>query len=118
MIHPVILCGGSGTRLWPLSLKKKPKPFLPLTGETSLFEQATSRLAGDARFGEPLIVAGAAHQDIITEQMTDQPHRLIIEPAAKNTAPAIGLAAAMLDPDAIMLVCPSDHYIFYVNVKK
>jgi len=111
VIHPVILCGGSGTRLWPLSLKKKPKPFLPLTGETSLFEQATNRTANDLRFSDPVIVAGTAHQALITQQMAGTPHRLIIEPHAKNTAPAIALAAALLDPDAIMLVCPSDHHI-------
>lgn len=111
MITPVILCGGSGTRLWPLSLKAVPKPFLPLIGEASLFEQATSRVANDPRFGEPVIVAGAAHRELITQQMGDQPHTIIIEPAAKNTAPAIALAAALLDRDAIMLVCPSDHYI-------
>ena len=111
VIHPVILCGGGGTRLWPLSLKSKPKPFLPLIGDTSLFEQAIGRLADDPRFAQPIIVAGSAHQELIAEQMADAPHRLIIEPAAKNTAPAIGLAAALLDPSDIMLVCPSDHYI-------
>jgi mannose-1-phosphate guanylyltransferase len=111
VIHPVILCGGGGTRLWPLSLKARPKPFLPLIGDTSLFEQAVGRLAEDPRFAQPIIVAGSAHQTLIEEQMADAPHRLIIEPAAKNTAPAIGLAAALLDPADIMLVCPSDHYI-------
>lgn len=111
MIHPVILCGGGGTRLWPLSLKTKPKPFLPLIGDTSLFQQAIARMSGDARFADPIIVAGAAHQDIITAQLDGASHRLIIEPTARNTAPAIALAAAVLDPDDIMLVCPSDHYI-------
>jgi len=111
VIHPVILCGGGGTRLWPLSLKRRPKPFLPLIGQTSLFEQAIARVADDPRFADPIIVAGPAHQDLITQQMHGAPHRLIIEPAAKNTAPAIALAATLLDPDDIMLVCPSDHYI-------
>lgn len=111
VIHPVILCGGGGTRLWPVSLKAKPKPFLPLVSEESLFEQATQRLAGDERFAEPIIVAGPAHQELITQQMAGAPHRLIIEPAAKNTAPAIALAAMLLPPDDVMLVCPSDHYI-------
>jgi len=110
-IHPIILCGGSGTRLWPVSIKARPKPFLPLIGETSLFEQACSRVAQDPRFADPIIVAGAVHEGLIAEQMGSAPHRLIIEPAAKNTAPAIALAAAVLEPDAIMLVCPSDHYI-------
>lgn len=111
MIHPIILCGGSGTRLWPMSVKARPKPFLPLVGDTSLFEQACSRVADDARFADPVIVAGEAHEALITEQMGAASHRLIIEPAARNTAPAIALAAAVLEPDAIMLVCPSDHYI-------
>jgi mannose-1-phosphate guanylyltransferase/mannose-1-phosphate guanylyltransferase/mannose-6-phosphate isomerase len=111
-IHPVILCGGSGTRLWPVSRKARPKPFLPLVSEQTLFEQAVARVAGDDRFAPPMVVAGAAHADLITAQLGDAPGaRLVIEPAAKNTAPAIALAAALLPEDAVMLVCPSDHHI-------
>ncbi|MDZ4140158.1 MAG: sugar phosphate nucleotidyltransferase, partial [Erythrobacter sp.] len=111
-IHPVILCGGSGTRLWPVSRKAVPKPFLPLVSDETLFEQAVRRVAGDTRFAAPLVVAGAAHADLITAQLGDNPGaRLVIEPAARNTAPAIALAAALLPPDAVMLVCPSDHHI-------
>lgn len=111
-IHPVILCGGSGTRLWPVSRKPMPKPFLPLVSEETLFEQAVRRVAGDDRFAPPLVVAGAAHADLITAQLGDAPGaRLVIEPAAKNTAPAIALAAALLPAGAVMLVCPSDHHI-------
>lgn len=111
-IHPVILCGGSGTRLWPVSRKALPKPFLPLVSGSTLFEQALGRVAGDARFAAPMVVAGADHADLITAQWGDVPGaRLVIEPAAKNTAPAIALAAALLPADAIMLVCPSDHHI-------
>ncbi|MEM1196159.1 MAG: sugar phosphate nucleotidyltransferase [Pseudomonadota bacterium] len=111
-IHPVILCGGSGTRLWPLSRKTKPKPFLPLVGEKTLFEQAATRVAGDDRFAAPIIVAGEAHCDLIEEQLAGiDDFRLIVEPEGKNTAPAIALAAAQLPSDAIMLVCPSDHHI-------
>jgi mannose-1-phosphate guanylyltransferase/mannose-1-phosphate guanylyltransferase/mannose-6-phosphate isomerase len=111
-IHPVILCGGSGTRLWPLSRKAVPKPFLPLVGEETLFEQAVRRVAGDDRFAPPMVVAGAAHGDLIVAQWGDTPGaRLVVEPAAKNTAPAIALAAALLPEDAVMLVCPSDHHI-------
>lgn len=111
-IHPVILCGGSGTRLWPVSRKAVPKPFLPLVSDETLFEQAVRRVAGDTRFAAPLVVAGAAHADLITAQLGDTPGaRLVIEPAARNTAPAIALAAALLPPDAVMLVCPSDHHI-------
>jgi mannose-1-phosphate guanylyltransferase/mannose-1-phosphate guanylyltransferase/mannose-6-phosphate isomerase len=112
VIHPVILCGGSGTRLWPVSRKARPKPFLPLVSEQTLFEQAVARVAGDDRFAPPMVVAGAAHADLITAQLGDTPGaRLVIEPAAKNTAPAIALAAALLPADAVMLVCPSDHHI-------
>lgn len=112
MIHPVILCGGSGTRLWPVSRKAVPKPFLPLVSEETLFEQAVRRVAGDDRFAAPMVVAGAAHAALITAQLGDAPGaRLVIEPAAKNTAPAIALAAALLPEDAVMLVCPSDHHI-------
>ena len=114
-IHPVILCGGSGTRLWPYSLKQKPKPFLPLIGETTLFEQAVGRVSGDDRFADPIVVAGAKHCDLIEEQIANVSgtggHSLIVEPIGRNTAPAIALAAARLPSDAIMLVCPSDHHI-------
>lgn len=110
-IHPVILCGGSGTRLWPLSRKALPKPFLPLVSQETLFEQAVGRVAGDPRFAAPIVVAGAAHGDLITAQMHGAKHRLVVEPCARNTAPAIALAAALLPPDDIMLVCPSDHHI-------
>lgn len=110
-IHPVILCGGSGTRLWPASRKACPKPFLKLLGEETLFEQAVGRVAEDARFAAPIIVAGEHHSALIEAQMHGGEHRLVIEPAARNTAPAIALAAALLDPDDLMLVCPSDHHI-------
>ena len=111
-IHPVILCGGSGTRLWPVSRKATPKPFLPLVSEETLFEQAVRRVAGDDRFAAPMVVAGAAHADLIIAQLGSTPGaRLVIEPEAKNTAPAIALAAALLPEDAVMLVCPSDHHI-------
>lgn len=111
-IHPVILCGGSGTRLWPRSRKHRPKPFLPLLGDRTLFQQSLDRAADPLRFAPPLIVAGAAHCGLIEEQAGNRDgSRLIVEPAAKNTAPAIALAAHALPPEAVMLVCPSDHHI-------
>ncbi|MFO6446262.1 mannose-1-phosphate guanylyltransferase [Erythrobacter sp. NE805] len=111
-IHPVILCGGSGTRLWPMSRQALPKPFLPLLGEETLFEQALRRVADGAHFAPPIIVAGAAHAELVTAQLGNRSGaRLVIEPAAKNTAPAIALAAALLPEDAVMLVCPSDHHV-------
>ena len=95
-----------------MSRKALPKPFLPLVSEETLFEQALARVAGDTRFAAPIVVAGAAHADLVTAQLGNAPGaRLVIEPEAKNTAPAIALAAALLPEDAVMLVCPSDHHV-------
>ncbi|WP_420384130.1 mannose-1-phosphate guanylyltransferase [Novosphingobium sp.] len=111
-IVPVILCGGSGTRLWPRSRKSKPKPFLPLIGETTLFAATALRCSRDAGFADPVVVAGAAHVRLVEGQLPSaSAGSIIVEPEAKNTAAAIALAAARLPADAIMLVCPSDHYI-------
>lgn len=111
-IHPVILCGGSGTRLWPSSRKDKPKPFLPLVGERTLFEATLDRCADSARFAPVTVVTGAAHLPLVESQLGDARQAgIIVEPAAKNTAAAIALAAARLPEDAVMLVCPSDHHI-------
>lgn len=111
-IHPVILCGGSGTRLWPFSRKHAPKPFLPMLGDDTLFQRALLRVADSALFAAPMIVASAEHVPLIEAQVpAGTAYRLVVEPAARNTAPAIGLAAALLPDDAIMLVCPSDHHI-------
>ncbi len=111
-IHPVILCGGSGTRLWPRSRKSMPKPFLPLVGDRTLFEATLDRCRDPDLFAPPVIVTGAAHLPHVTAQIGTAPGAsIIVEPEAKNTAPAIALAAARLPEDAIMLVCPSDHHI-------
>jgi mannose-1-phosphate guanylyltransferase len=109
-VHPVILCGGGGTRLWPRSRLAKPKPFLPLLGKQSLFEATLARCGDPELFAQPVIVAGKAHVDHVRAQAGSEA-TVIVEPAARNTAPAIGLAAALLPQDAIMLVCPSDHHI-------
>ncbi len=113
-ITPVILCGGSGTRLWPVSRKSYPKQFARLTGEESLFQASVRRLSG-AGFGAPLIVTGDPFRFIVTEQLAateTDPLGILIEPEGRNTAPAILAAALWLaakDPDALMLVAPSDH---------
>ncbi|WP_209346801.1 mannose-1-phosphate guanylyltransferase [Pontixanthobacter sp. CEM42] len=112
MIHPVILCGGSGTRLWPLSRVDKPKPFLPLVGKRSLFEQTLDRCVNEVIFAAPTIVTVEKHLDHVEGQLGEAAGAsIIVEPMGKNTAPAIALAALRLPEDAIMLVCPSDHYI-------
>jgi len=116
-ITPVILCGGSGTRLWPRSRADKPKPFLPLVGDNTLFEATVGRCGDDALFNPPLVVTGRKHLDHVEAQLAAAPGAenskwgVIVEPSARNTAAAIALAALRLDPDAIMLVCPSDHHI-------
>ena len=114
-ITPVILCGGNGTRLWPLSRPDRPKPFLPLLGEQSLFEETLARVADSTLFAAPLIVAGAAHVALIEEQLAGRAAHIIVEPAARNTAPAIALAAHWIAMNrregSPMLVCPSDHHI-------
>ena len=115
-IHPVLLCGGSGTRLWPLSRKSYPKQFSNLVGDESLFQASSRRLSG-AGFAPPVVVTGSDFRFIVTEQLAEagiDPGAILIEPSARNTAPAI-LAAALViareDPEALMLVAPSDHVI-------
>jgi mannose-1-phosphate guanylyltransferase len=112
LIYPVILCGGSGTRLWPRSRAVKPKPFLPLIGQTTLFEQSTLRCSAAAGFAPPVVVTGTAHLDHVEAQLGGNADaEIIVEPSARNTAAAIALAALRLPEQAIMLVCPSDHHI-------
>ncbi|MEL6570941.1 MAG: mannose-1-phosphate guanylyltransferase/mannose-6-phosphate isomerase [Pseudomonadota bacterium] len=115
MIYPVILCGGSGTRLWPVSRKAYPKQFVPLIGDDSLYQQTLKRLSGPA-FAEPLIMTGDDFRFMAMEQAGDiglSDARVYIEPMARDTAPAILTAALLLkdQPDAKMLVAPSDHVI-------
>ena len=115
-IHPVLLCGGSGTRLWPLSRKSFPKQFSALTGDESLFQASARRFAA-AGFGAPLVVTGSDFRFIVTEQLGEivlPPAAVLIEPEGRNTAAAVLAAALALDaahPGALMLVAPSDHVI-------
>ncbi|WP_233557261.1 mannose-1-phosphate guanylyltransferase/mannose-6-phosphate isomerase [Gemmobacter lutimaris] len=116
VVHPVLLCGGSGTRLWPLSRKSYPKQFAPLTGAESLFQASARRLAGPG-FAAPLVVTASDFRFIVLEQLAQietAPAALLIEPAPRNTAPAILAAALWLaadDPGALLLVAPSDHVV-------
>lgn len=116
MIHPVLLCGGSGTRLWPTSRQSFPKQFARLMGEESLFQSSATRLSGEG-FAAPLIVTGDPFRFIVTEQLAGvslAAAATLIEPEGRNTAPAVlasALWAAERDPDAILIVAPSDHVI-------
>lgn len=116
MIHPVLLCGGSGTRLWPLSRKSYPKQFARLIGDESLFQASARRLSGEG-FAPPLIVTGDPFRFIVTEQLAQvemAPKGILIEPEGRNTAPAVLAAALCLaaeDKGALMLIAPSDQVI-------
>jgi len=117
MIVPVILAGGSGTRLWPLSRQLYPKQFLPLVSGRTLFQETVLRLSESPDIMSPIIVCNEDHRFMVAEQMREkslQPSRIILEPIGKNTAPAAYIAAhaAMeMHPDAVLLVLPADHHI-------
>lgn len=116
MITPILLCGGSGTRLWPLSRKSYPKQFVPLVGDETLFQASARRLSG-AGYAPALVLTASDFRFIVTEQLQEaglDPGAILIEPSARNTAPAILAAAlhlAATDPQALMLVAPSDHVV-------
>ena len=115
-IVPVILAGGAGTRLWPLSRPDRPKQFLPLFQDRSLFQNAALRMHGRAEFAPPLIVCHAEHRFIAAEQLRAvgvEPRGIIVEPDGRNTAPAAAIAALALAErgEAYMLLLPADHVI-------
>ncbi|WP_242893183.1 mannose-1-phosphate guanylyltransferase/mannose-6-phosphate isomerase [Stenotrophomonas maltophilia] len=116
IIQPVILSGGSGTRLWPLSRESYPKQFLPLAGEETMLQATWQRVAPIASRG-PLVIANEEHRFVAAEQLHQvgaEPAAIILEPMGRNTAPAIAVAAleATRDgADALLLVLPSDHVI-------
>lgn len=129
MINPVILSGGSGTRLWPMSRTLYPKQLLNLLGRDSLLQQTVHRVADGASFAPPLVVANEEHRFIIAEQLREVgivPRAMLLEPVGRNTAPAACVAALALtetEADPLMLVMPSDHKIgdpdaFFAAVKR
>ena len=116
-IYPVILSGGSGTRLWPQSRTSYPKQFLPLVSDQSRLQETARRVSDPTAFAAPLMVCNEEHRFLVAEQLREigiQPSHIVLEPVARNTAPAVAVAAFLLaarDPDALMLVLPSDHMI-------
>ena len=115
-ITPVLLCGGAGTRLWPLSRKSYPKQFARLAGQDSLLQASARRLSGPD-FAPPVVVTHNDLRFIVTEQLTTigiDPGAILIEPVGRNTAPAVLAAAlhvAATDPEAVLLIAPADHVI-------
>jgi mannose-1-phosphate guanylyltransferase / mannose-6-phosphate isomerase len=116
LIHPVILSGGAGTRLWPLSRRSYPKQFAQMATEETLFQLSAKRFSG-SEFASPLVLTNSDFRFIVTEQLAAigvDPGAILIEPEGKNTAPAVLAAALWLearDPGALMLVAPSDHVV-------
>jgi len=116
LIQPVILCGGSGTRLWPLSREHHPKPLHALNGERTLLEETALRCRGIAAIGEPLVICNEAHRYMVQQQLARvgaKPKSILLELKGRGTAPALTVAAvhAVTADDPVLLVLPSDHYI-------
>ena len=109
-ITPVILCGGAGARLWPLSRRDTPKQMLALTGAETMLRRTAARVGAPDLFAPPLVVGASSQADAIAGEIGSEA-KLILEPAARNTAPAIAIAALVAAPEAVLLVLPSDHEI-------
>lgn len=116
LIHPVILSGGVGSRLWPLSRSLYPKQLLALAGERSMLQETALRVSG-AQFAPPLIICNQEHRFLIAEQLREigiAPESVVLEPVGRNTAPAAAIAALILierDPHAQVMLLPADHVV-------
>ena len=116
-IHPVILSGGAGTRLWPLSRASYPKQLLKLSSQRTMLQDTVARGLIDVGFAAPLLVCNEEHRFLVDDQLQQigiKPQAILLEPLARNTGPAIAAAAFWLlarDPDALMLIQPADHVI-------
>src|SRR6476661_3651693 len=108
-VIPVILSGGAGTLLWPLSRRARPKQMLDLAGQGPMLAQTAERVADESLFAPPLVVAGKDQAAAVASVLPKAD--LILEPSARNTAPAIALAALSVDKDDVILVLPSDHLV-------
>lgn len=128
MLIPVILSGGSGTRLWPLSRELYPKQLLPLVGKGTMLQETLARIRGVDQVGAPIVVCNESHRFLVAEQLREidaEPQAILLEPVGRNTAPAVAVAAMAAvaggpakgskHDDAVLLVLPADHVIHDVN---
>ncbi len=117
LVHPVILSGGVGSRLWPLSRELYPKQLLPLVSANTLLQDTAARVAAPDLFGAPLVICNAKHRFLVAEQLREvdaSQQSIVLEPEGSNTAPAAAVAAILLErrfDKALMLLLPSDHAI-------
>lgn len=113
LVHPVILCGGSGTRLWPLSTPARPKQFLALTSDKSMIAETADRFTSShdaaVAFAAPLVVGSAKHEKLLTDNLPEA--RQILEPFGRNSAPAVAAACLAYQPDDLILILSADHSI-------
>ncbi|MFL9939498.1 mannose-1-phosphate guanylyltransferase/mannose-6-phosphate isomerase [Paraburkholderia graminis] len=121
-VFPVILCGGSGTRLWPMSRGGYPKQYLKLTGSDTLVQQTVRRLHGIQNVAAPIVITNNDQRFLVADQLRGMevvPSAIVLEPVGRNTAPAVAAAALLAvesDPDALLLILPSDHVILADDV--
>ena len=117
IVHPVILSGGVGSRLWPLSRQLYPKQLLPLASENTLLQDTAVRVAESDLFAAPLVICNSEHRFMVAEQLREvdaSPRAIVLEPEGRHTAPAAAVAAILLERDfgdALLMVLPSDHLI-------
>src|SRR5215472_15905056 len=115
-IVPVIMCGGAGTRLWPVSRESMPKQFVPLVGRQSTFQQVLERIADPTLFSRPIVITNAEFRFLVAEQLRECAVEadIVLEPMRRDSGPAVAVAAVLAakrDPEAVVLVLAADHVV-------
>src|SRR3954454_13942604 len=115
-VIPVLMCGGTGTRLWPVSRESMPKQFVPLVGDRSTFQQTLQRVADPTLFGRPIVITNTDFRLVAAEQLRERGIEadIVLDPARRDSGPAVAVAAALAarrDPAALVLVLSADHVV-------